>query len=42
LVFSPDQFQKASVEEPLPGTKPSRGVVEAKPTKDVYNILGLA
>lgn len=31
-LFTPDQFQKASAEEPLPGTKPSRGVVEAKPT----------
>lgn len=33
-LFTPDQFQKASAEEPLPGTKPSRGVVEAKPTGD--------
>src|SRR6202171_5326908 len=33
-LFTPDQFQKASAEEPLPGTKPSRGVVEAKPTND--------
>jgi hypothetical protein len=33
-LFTPDQFQKASAEEPLPGTKPSRGVVEAKPTSD--------
>ena len=32
--FTPDQFQKASAHEPLPGTKPSRGVVEAKPTSD--------
>jgi hypothetical protein len=32
--FTPDQFQKASAEEPLPGTKPSRGGVEAKPTSD--------
>ena len=31
-LFTPDQFQKASAAEPLPGTKPSRGVVEAKPT----------
>jgi hypothetical protein len=36
-LFTPDQFQKASAEEPLPGTKPSRGVVEAKPTSnDVF------
>ncbi|MGO9642740.1 MAG: N-6 DNA methylase, partial [Candidatus Acidiferrales bacterium] len=33
-LFTPDQFQKASAEEPLPGTKPSRGVVEAKPTSN--------
>ena len=33
-LFTPDQFQKASAAEPLPGTKPSRGVVEAKPTSD--------
>ncbi len=33
-LFTPDQFQKASAEEPLPGTKPSRGVIEAKPTSD--------
>jgi hypothetical protein len=33
-LFTPDQFQRASAEEPLPGTKPSRGVVEAKPTDD--------
>ncbi len=33
-LFTPDQFQKASAEEPLPGTKPSRGVVEAKPTRN--------
>jgi hypothetical protein len=33
-LFTPDQFQKASAEEPLPGTKPSRGVVEAKPTNN--------
>ncbi|HLW71771.1 MAG TPA: type ISP restriction/modification enzyme [Candidatus Binataceae bacterium] len=30
-LFTPDQFQKASADEPLPGTKPARGVVEAKP-----------
>src|ERR1700732_5272960 len=36
-LFTPDQFQKASAEEPLPGTKPSRGVVEAKPaSNDVF------
>ena len=33
-LFTPEQFQKASAEEPLPGTKPSRGVVEAKPASD--------
>jgi hypothetical protein len=33
-LFTPDQFQKASAQEPLPGTKASRGVVEAKPTGD--------
>ena len=33
-LFTPDQFQKASAEEPLLGTKPSRGVVEAKPTNN--------
>jgi hypothetical protein len=33
-LFTPDQFQKASAAEPLPGTKPSRGVVEAKSTND--------
>jgi hypothetical protein len=33
-LFTPDQFQKASAEEPFLGTKPSRGVVEAKPTSN--------
>jgi hypothetical protein len=33
-LFTPDQFQRASAEEPQLGTKPSRGVVEAKPTSD--------
>lgn len=33
-LFTPDQFQKTSTEDLLPGTKPSRGVVEAKPTGD--------
>src|ERR1700674_3627059 len=33
-LFTPDQFQKASAEKPLLGTKPSRGVVEAKPTSN--------
>ncbi len=33
-LFTPDQFHKASAAEPLSGTKPSRGVVEAKPTSD--------
>jgi hypothetical protein len=31
-LFTPDQFQKASADKPPLGTKPSRGVVEAKPT----------
>jgi hypothetical protein len=33
-LFTPDQFQKVSAAEPQPGTMPSRGVVEAKPTSD--------
>ncbi len=33
-LFTPEQFQKASAAEPLPGTKPSRGVVEAKSTSN--------
>jgi Type ISP C-terminal specificity domain/N-6 DNA Methylase len=33
-LFTPEQFQRASAAEPLQGTKPSRGVVEAKPTSD--------
>jgi hypothetical protein len=33
-LFTPDQFQKAAAEKPLPGTKPSRGVVEAKPASN--------
>lgn len=33
-LFTLDQFQKASTAEPLPGTKPARGVVEAKPVRD--------
>jgi hypothetical protein len=31
-LFTPDQFQKGP--EPLPGTIPARGVIEAKPTSD--------
>jgi hypothetical protein len=31
-LFTPDQFQKEP--EPLPGTVPARGVIEAKPTSD--------
>ena len=31
-LFTPDQFQKSSAAEPLPGQKPSRGAIEAKPT----------
>jgi hypothetical protein len=31
-LFTPDQFQKGA--EPLPGTMPSRGAIEAKPTSD--------
>ncbi len=37
-LFTPDQFQGATAEEPLPGTKPSRGVVEAKPTSDEVSL----
>jgi hypothetical protein len=33
-LFTPEQFQKASAAEPLPGTKPSRGVLEAKSTNN--------
>lgn len=33
-LFTPDQFQKPSDAEPLPGQLPSRGVIEVKPTKD--------
>ena len=33
-LFAPDQFQKAAAGEPLPGTLPSRGVVECKGTAD--------
>ncbi len=33
-LFTPDQFQKASAGKPLPGQIPSRGVIEAKPTRD--------
>ena len=33
-LFTPDQFQKASEAEPLPGTLPARGVIEVKSTKD--------
>ena len=32
--FTPDQFQRASDAEPLPGQIPARGVIEAKPTRD--------
>jgi hypothetical protein len=40
-LFTPDQFQKVSGDEPLPGTKPSRGVVEAKPAAaDVFQTAG--
>jgi hypothetical protein len=31
-LFTPDQFQKGP--QPLPGTVPSRGVIEAKSTSD--------
>ena len=31
-LFTPDQFQKGA--DPLPGTMPSRGAIEAKPTSD--------
>lgn len=33
-LFTPDQLQKSSATEPPLGTKPSRGVVEAKSTAD--------
>jgi len=33
-LFTPDQFQRASEAEPLPGQFPSRGVIEAKGTKE--------
>ena len=33
-LFTPDQFQRASEAEPLPGQLPSRGVIEVKSTKD--------
>ena len=32
--FTPDQFQKASESEPVPGQTPSRGVIEVKGTGD--------
>lgn len=32
--FTPDQFQKATAAEPLPGQLPSRGVIEIKSTAD--------
>ena len=32
--FTPDQFQKPSEAEPLPGQLPARGVIEVKSTKD--------
>jgi len=31
-LFTSDQFQKASADEPLRGQKPARGVIEVKPT----------
>ena len=33
-LFTPDQFQRASDAEPLPGQLPARGVIEVKSTKD--------
>src|SRR5574340_1747816 len=33
-LFTPDQFQKPSDAEPLPGQLPARGVIEVKSTKD--------
>lgn len=33
-LFTPDQFQKASEAEPLPGQIPARGVIEVKSTGD--------
>jgi hypothetical protein len=32
--YTSDQFPKSSHTDPLPGTKPARGVIEAKPVKD--------
>ena len=33
-LFTPDQFQKPSEAEPLPGQLPARGVIEVKSTRD--------
>jgi hypothetical protein len=33
-LFTPDQFQKRSGDQPLPGTLPARGTIEVKPAKD--------
>jgi len=33
-LFSPEQFQKVTRGEPLPGQKPTRGAIEIKPTDD--------
>lgn len=33
-LFTPDQFPKGSHANPLQGAKPTRGVIEAKPTRD--------
>ncbi|MGH2360681.1 MAG: N-6 DNA methylase, partial [bacterium] len=33
-LYTPDQFPKSGHTDPLPGTKPSRGAIEAKPVKD--------
>jgi hypothetical protein len=33
-LYTPDQFQKLSDQEPLAGQKPSRGAIEVKPTSD--------
>lgn len=33
-LFTPDQFQKRSADNPIPGTLPSRGAIEVKGTRD--------
>jgi hypothetical protein len=38
-LFSPDQFQRASEAEPLPGQLPSRGAIEVKGTRQAIHAL---